>query len=279
MVQVDLAIIFRITDASKFVYDLGALKFDELLAAATEESIRGLVRGTPHDRIYELRGSKASKFLGELNKKFDKFGVTFSDATITAVSLPAELAQTLEKETTFDSKQKEEEKSHQYQLKVLNDEADLKMKQLKAKNERFAQDEMAKKERALIQKGQREIEAQRQKQLAIIKAEEDASVMKYKAETEVINSRIKCEKEASLMILQAEGEAQAAKIKADQEAATEETRSKAEVIAAENRAKALIVEAEAEAKAASQLKDKRAHDLALNRMKGKSKIQFYLMYI
>jgi hypothetical protein len=28
------------------------------------------------------------------------------------------------------------------------------------------------------------------------------------------------------------------------------------------------VEAEAEAKAASQLKDKRAHDLALNRMKG-----------
>lgn len=87
MVQVDLAIIFRITDASKFVYDLGALKFDELLAAATEESIRGLVRGTPHDRIYELRGSKASKFLGELNKKFDKFGVTFSDATITAVSV------------------------------------------------------------------------------------------------------------------------------------------------------------------------------------------------
>lgn len=35
------------------------------------------------------------------------------------------------------------------------------MKQLKAKNERLAQDEMAKKERALIQKGQKEIEAQR----------------------------------------------------------------------------------------------------------------------
>lgn len=73
MVQVDLTIIFRITDPHAFVYDLGALKFDELLKAATEESIRGLVRATTHDKVYELRGSRASKFLGDLNKKFDKF--------------------------------------------------------------------------------------------------------------------------------------------------------------------------------------------------------------
>lgn len=63
-----------------------------------------------------------------MNEKFESFGVVFSDATITNVMLPQDLAQTLEQETTYDSKQKEELKSHQYELKLLNDQADLQLK-------------------------------------------------------------------------------------------------------------------------------------------------------
>jgi hypothetical protein len=201
-----------------------------------------------------------------LNKKFERFGVIFSDATITNCLLPPSLAEKLQKETTFDSMQKEEEKSHEYQLKVLNDNAALQMKKLMASSERNIADEEAKKERALITKGQKEIEAQRKKQLAIIKAEEEAEVLKYKAESEVINAKIKGEKEASLMILKAEGEASAQKIKVDQQALVEVVKAQAELEAAENIAKALLIEAEAEEKASIQLKEKRSHDLAMSRL-------------
>ena len=75
MVQVDLTLVFRITDANDFVYKLGALKFNSLLRSAAEESIRGLVRGVTHDKVYELRGSRASEFIGNLNEKFKRFGI------------------------------------------------------------------------------------------------------------------------------------------------------------------------------------------------------------
>lgn len=265
--QVDLTLIFRIQDAFKFVEHLGALKFGELLKAATEESIRGLVRSTTHDKVYELRGSRASNFLMHLNKKFnEKFGVVFTDATITNVLLPPELASTLQTETTFDSKQKEETKSHQFQLKILDDNADLAMKTLTAQNDRLAQNEIARKERALIQKEQQEIESQRQKQLAIIKAEESASTMKYKAESEFNNAKLQGEKEAAEIILRAEGEAQAIRIQAEEHNETEITKWKAEVKSAENRAKATLIEAEAERLAAINLKEYREYELSMKRL-------------
>lgn len=104
---------FRINNPRFFVYKLGALKFNALLKAATEESIRGLVRSTPHDKVIDMRGSKAESFLKSLNEKFDEFGVTFNNATIKRVLLPPELEATLEQKTTFDSKQREEIKKHQ----------------------------------------------------------------------------------------------------------------------------------------------------------------------
>lgn len=141
------------------------------------------------------------------------------------------------------------------------------MKKLVAENERLAQDELAIKERALIQKGQQEIEAQKKKQLAIIKAEEEAVVMKSKAESELLNAKIQGDKEASLLILRSEGEYQAKKIQVDQDSETEKIKAKSELDSAENIAKALIIEAEAEEKAQNQLKEKRLFDLNMERLK------------
>lgn len=149
----------------------------------------------------------------------------------------------------------------------MNDEASLLMKKLIAENERLAQDELAKKERALIQKGQQEIEAQKKKQLAIIKAEEESVVMKSKAESELLNAKIQGDKEASLLILRAEGESQAKKIQVDQESEIEKIKAKSELDSAENISKALIIEADAEEKAQNQLKEKRAFDLNMERLK------------
>jgi len=106
---------------------------------------------------------------------------------------------------------KTELKSHQFNLKYLSDTNYLAMQMLLAQSDRLMLDELAKKERALIQKGQSEVEAQKRKQLAIILAEEEAAVMKYKAETELINSKIQGQKEVTLITLKTEGETQAQK--------------------------------------------------------------------
>ena len=59
MVNVDLSLAFRIGPdaeaARKFVYRLGAHRFDELLSAETEEAIRGLVYSVTHDKVNDLR--------------------------------------------------------------------------------------------------------------------------------------------------------------------------------------------------------------------------------
>eukprot|EP01084_Bolivina_argentea_P141953 249417_1 len=88
MVDCDLTLVFMIDpavdDVKNFVYNLGAHRFNEFLAAATEEGIRQLVRQTPHHKIYELRGGNLVRsMLDELNDKFKKFGVTFTKAAIT----------------------------------------------------------------------------------------------------------------------------------------------------------------------------------------------------
>lgn len=59
MVNVDLSLTFKIgpdTEAArKFVYRLGAHRFDELLSAEAEEAIRGLVYSVTHDKVNDLR--------------------------------------------------------------------------------------------------------------------------------------------------------------------------------------------------------------------------------
>ena len=73
MVNVDLSLTFRIgpdIDAARnFVYRLGAHRFDELLSAETEESIRGLVYSVTHDKVNDLREEFALGMVSTLNAK------------------------------------------------------------------------------------------------------------------------------------------------------------------------------------------------------------------
>jgi len=98
MVKVDITLVFRIDNAQNFVYKLGATKFDDMLQGVAEEAIRSTVRSYEHTSIYELRGSTTREHLLDvLNKKFKIFGVIFTDASITSVELPPDLATTLQK--------------------------------------------------------------------------------------------------------------------------------------------------------------------------------------
>lgn len=262
---VDLTLVFRIVDPAKFVYELGARKFDVLLKAATEDAIRGMVREITHDKIYEMRGSKAGEFLKYLNSQFDRYGVSFSDATITNVVLPPDLAEALQKETTYESMGNEQRRKHAFNIKVLNDKADLVLKNEKAELQRQTADLMAKKQRLLIKKEQSEIDTQREKQLAIIKAQQNISVLLLRAQADVENSKIHAEKDAAVIVENSRARCAAAKIKADQEAKAMILQSEAALNAAQNFASAVLVEAEAEGAAAEKLAQKRKYDLQLAR--------------
>ncbi len=193
MVKVDLLLVFNIEDPEKFVYKLGAEKFDDLLASSAEEAIRGLVRGTAHDHAYELRGKGAQEMIGSLNDNFQNFGVVFTSATITNVVLSAELADALENQTIFEAKKMEQEKQQEYKLKVLNDQEALARKELDRKNERLAADATADKERQLIVKDTAEVEYLKKKRLAEIEASQRANVMAIEAEGEKRATELRAE--------------------------------------------------------------------------------------
>lgn len=193
MVQVDLLLVFHVDDPEAFVYKLGAEKFGDLLGSSAEEAIRGLVRGVTHTQAYELRGQAAGDMISSLNAQFQIFGVVFTSATITNVILPGELAHALENQTVFESKKKEQEKSQEYELKVLNDKEALARQELNKKNERMAADEEAKRDRQLIMKESMEIEAEKRKRIAEIEAEQEASVMAKRAQGEFAAAKEKAE--------------------------------------------------------------------------------------
>jgi regulator of protease activity HflC (stomatin/prohibitin superfamily) len=206
MVKVDLLLVFHIEDPEKFVYKLGAEKFGDLLASSAEEGIRSLVRGTTHNKAYELRGQGASEMISSLNDNFSHFGVLFTTATITNVVLPGELADALENQTVFDAKKQEQEKHQELELKVLNDREALARQELNKKNERLSADEEAKKERQIIMKETAEIEYLKKKRLAEIQAEQNANVLAIEAKGEHEASILK----AQALLKRAEAEEQAA---------------------------------------------------------------------
>ena len=214
MVKVDLLLVFHVEEPEAFVYKLGAEKFGDLLGSSAEEAIRGLVRGTTHEKAYELRGKGAGEMIQALNEQFQPFGVVFTSATITNVVLPEELAEALENQTVYESKKQEQVKHQEYELKVLNDREALAREELNKKNERLAADEEAKRDRQKIMKETMEIEAQKKKRISEIEAEEKASVLALQAEGELEAAQ----KQADSIRIRADAEADAARKIASQRA-------------------------------------------------------------
>jgi len=263
MLKVEITLVFRVLKAQQFVYSLGATKFDDALKAVAEEAIRAVVRAIKHNHVYELRGSGADVLLKALNAKFERFGVLFSNATIINVTLPQDLASALQNATTFDAKMRQQIRSQEFALKVLNDENDQALKTLHLENERAIASEVARKDRVKIELGTKQTEQERRKQLAIVKAQQDMSVLKIDTDTKLQTDVIGISADVELSIKRAQGDVQAQRITAEQAAATLRIESEAALVEAQNKAKAISLEADAEAKVYEQLQQKRSYDLRL----------------
>ena len=68
-----------------FVYRLGAARFDELLAAETDENVRTFINGIWLSEVFDLKGEMAKQMTADLNAKFSFFGIFFENPNITNV--------------------------------------------------------------------------------------------------------------------------------------------------------------------------------------------------
>lgn len=156
MVDIDISISFQIgpteDDAIRFVYSLGAHRFDELLYSLTEEAIRGLVQSVRHDQVHDLREDFAQGMKKDLNNNLKEFGVFIQNVKVTNVELPVSLSRTLEETTAFKTRMEEQEKNHENRLRILLNEETQKLTALQRENDRAMQDLLAVKARTIIQR-------------------------------------------------------------------------------------------------------------------------------
>jgi len=273
MVDCELTLVFAIgpdpNDVKNFVYNLGALKFNEFLAAECEEAIRQLIRVTPLSDVYELRGSSSQhvqNVLKVLDDKFKEFGVTFSKAAITDVVLNDELRRILQGTTEFKTKIRELDKEHEHNMKLISYDYQQKLSEKDRLYERRLQDIEADINVALVNRRKEIVNAESRREVAVTKQEELAAVSKKRAESQLSVAQAKAEQENAKLLAKATSNSEAAKIKVDKETEVAIFESQQLIKVAENKAMALKTEAKAEGDAAASLQVIREHNLEMAKL-------------
>merc|ERR1719273_2928618 len=273
MVDCELTSVFSIgpdpTDVKNFVYNLGALKFNEFLAAECEEAIRQLIRVTPLSDVYELRGSSSQhvqNVLKVLDDKFKEFGVTFSKAAITDVVLNDELRRILQGTTEFRTKIRELDIEADINVKLISYDYQQKLSEKERLYERRLQDIEADINVALVNRKKDIVNAESRREVAVTKQQELAAVSKKRAESELSVAQAKAEQENAKLLATATSNSEAAKIKVDKETEVAVFESQQLIKVAENKAEALKTEAKAEGDAAASLQVIREHNLEMAKL-------------
>ena len=269
-VDVDVSLTFQIgpdADAArKFVYRLGAHRFDEMLRAECEEAIRGLVYSVTHDKVNDLREEFAGGMKAVLNEKFGRYGIMILAVKVTDVMLPFELQKRLQDTTAFKTRMGETEKVHENKVRVLKDSAVLELETIRKSNARRVQEIKAESQRYDIERHELEIRAKGEARVQIAAEERIAEVKLKTAQADEVVKKIRAKEKAESLIRNTEIECQKQKIKADETSKVMIKRSEALLQVAKLDGDALIAKAEAEMEGASKLAEKRSYELEWQRL-------------
>jgi len=270
MVDCDLTLIFRIgpapKDVKKFVYYLGASRFDEFLFSAVEEGIRHLIRACLHTEVYELRGNsdqRVRKTLIELNRKFNSFGVDFQSCAITDVKFKKDLQDLLQETTNFKSKIDNAMKQQKNAMAEIDFKQKRDLDALEQQNTREIQDLQARRQRMEINRKQQVLETDADAEVAITKARETSNVNETRAAGQKKVARAEGLRHAEELLANVKAKDAATRIKASQEAKSKVFESEQRLAAAKAQAEALILQAEAEEKAAESMRLTREYELRM----------------
>lgn len=203
-VEVDITLVFSISDPQKFVYDLGVLRFDAYLKAATDESIRMLVRDVYHYDLLDMKGEFGVKMLDSLNEKFEPMGVRFTTVLVPNVKLPEGLVRMRENITGLNKSREIKQRDHEFNIKKLEDDSALALQRITQENSEQLMAIEASIEQAKIERNQRQADLDVESQDKTLEAQESLKVAEINAEASYNQAILKAEKLKNTEISKAE---------------------------------------------------------------------------
>lgn len=240
LVDVDLSLTFRIgpnsDEVSNFIYKLGVQRFDELLTAETEQSIRALVYNVTHDQVNDMQEEFATAMLSTLKSKFAIYGVTIVNVMITNVALPPEIQNQLEKATTLQLDMAEQEKIHEIRMRAIEEESARSIETIRISNRRKLQEIEAQMKRNDVVRHAMEEDARCKARLEEIKAMADADLALKKSIGEANLEKIKARQDAEAELKKSHLQCQTMQIEAETKVKVELKKSEADLAVAESRA-------------------------------------------
>jgi regulator of protease activity HflC (stomatin/prohibitin superfamily) len=271
MVEVDVSVTFQIgptiNDARKFVYRLGAHRFDELLGAEIDEVIRGLVHRVPALKVHDLREEFAEEAVTSLNVVLEEFGIVITAVKITGVKLPSRLEDVLMECSSFETAMHAQQCLHEYNMQKMSDKYDLSIATTKATNVRTVQQVRAECSVRLSEREASETQADAQREVASTNAEEvkDVSIVKGRSQVaaaEDDGGRTKVE-----LVERTLAECESRRILADMHLSSTALRAAASLKVAENQAMCLDEDATAEELASEMMHHQREFEAAKARIR------------
>eukprot|EP00808_Paulinella_micropora_P004003 g13856.t1 len=271
MIDITIKVIFQIGDrpeeVQKFVYYLGASRFDEFLYVSVQEAVRTMIRASYCTEARSLFGSDhpgVKATLEGLNHTFNRFGVHFLSAAITDVYFSnPELAETLQEVTAFQSKVTEHSEAHVYREVTCAYMRDRSLLAIGSIHERAVMD---------AKHAQKCLQAQRKIIMEDLERERQVKLIETQSTAEML--LIQKQMEADIAVQNATEEMQAALKDAEdwskvtltsQEGTNAALKAETEAYVAQHLAQAKETMAEAENKARKLLRQQREHELELRR--------------
>eukprot|EP01106_Pelomyxa_sp_JSP_P017559 TRINITY_DN728_c0_g1_i3.p1 TRINITY_DN728_c0_g1~~TRINITY_DN728_c0_g1_i3.p1 ORF type:complete len:434 (+),score=92.55 TRINITY_DN728_c0_g1_i3:65-1366(+) len=265
-INVEVDFLLHVTNSVRFVYQIGPENMENLLRATQAEVVRSLVRSVSSSEAYDLRGTDSGDMLVALNEKMTGYGIYVDQVSIANVTLPSDVAFSLQATTTYDAKQNEANKKQEYQMKVMDDAQYLKRVEQNRKNEFDHAKEKAHKSHQNIEHDIGELKAKLQKELAAIDARLNDQSAQIKAECEREVSQMQQERDKLVTEILGNAKVQVQKRRADGERYVARVRAETMLKVAENAAKILDVQSQAERVASAHMAPRRDFELEQRRL-------------
>jgi len=223
-IYVDL--LFHITNAALIGAKMGLDNIENLMRTTQAEAVRSLVRQTYVSHAYDLRGQDSESMLESLNDKLNPFGFSVDQVSIASVSLPDDVASSLQEATIIQAKKIKQLKVQELTIRSQKAIQYIERIKLDKNNELRKFKEQMQKECDKIVNDLKEIQAKKEKELQKLqdqfndKKEQLLSsnafdVGKIEAQRDLEVNEIRSNAQIEAQKILAEGSLYVAKVKAD----------------------------------------------------------------
>ncbi len=138
--SVDTLLTFAVLEAHRFVYSISAADFDRVLAAATQDTVRLVVRQADAEHVSDLAHGESETLRAQLSEVVKPYGVEIRRVVITQARPPEDFVRSLEARQLASVYQAEEVEQHALALERQADQEVLARNELLARLERERQE-------------------------------------------------------------------------------------------------------------------------------------------